>query len=426
MLLGISYVLIQQEKEERLRYWTVGWGLIFLHAALFMLFPQALPFDAIARATLMASAQAFALAAYFRTSPVVRRSQLFPRMGLTFMLNLAFAVASAVYLDLRPGEEVRWPFYLLIGASAVSALWLAAIDRASVDWRLRASVPLVIGVYALQAWLLHSYGILMASQWLMCWMYLAVAYFFLRPIAKPTVGVAFTALSFVLWGLVFPVYSLLMLYAPDVSNHIESEVWNLPKFLAAASMILALLEERVTIARRLALHDELTGLPNRRLYVDRFEQAVARAARNGSRLAILALDLNKFKLVNDTLGHQAGDDLLRATSERFRSVLRDADTLARTGGDEFTVILDSVRTRAEADMVSNALQRSLDAAIALEGHEYSASASIGVAIYPDDGTTLTQLRAVADERMYVRKQERRAQASGSEFPSGAIAAGSRA
>jgi diguanylate cyclase (GGDEF)-like protein len=426
MLLGISYVLIQQEKEERLRYWTVGWGLIFLHAALFMLFPPTFPFDAIARGTLAASAQAFMLAAYFRTSPVVRRAQLFPRVGLTFALNLTFAVASAIYLDLQLGGEVRWPFYLLIGASAVSALWVAAIDRASADWRLRASAPLAIGAYAVQAWLLHAYGVLMASQWLMCWLYLAVAYFFLRPIAKPTVGVVFTAVSFVLWGLVFPVYSLLMMYAADVSNHIESEVWNLPKFLAAASMILALLEERVATATRLAGHDELTGLPNRRLFVDRFEQAVARAARNSSRFAILAIDLNKFKLVNDTLGHQAGDDLLRATSERFRSVLRHTDTLARTGGDEFTVILDGVRTQAEAEMVSNALQRSLDAAIALEDHEYSASASVGVAVYPDDGATLTRLRAVADERMYTHKQGRRAQASEPDFRGGAIAAESRA
>jgi diguanylate cyclase (GGDEF)-like protein len=415
MLLGIAYVLIRQEKQERLRYWLVGWGLVFLHSAIFMLFAPQFPFDVLARGTLALAGQAFILAAFHQEPTNVSHSQLAARIGLSATLNLTFAIASAIYGDLQSTGPSAAPFYVLIGAGAASTLGLAALDRSNPESRFPISVALTVLVYALQAWLLHAYGVLMASQWLMCWTYLAVAYFFLARRTKLSMGVVFTAVSFVLWGLVFPVYSLLMIYAPEISHHIESEVWNLPKFLAAASMILALLEERVSSATRLATHDELTGLPNRRLYVDRFEQAVARAARSRAKFAVLVIDLNRFKLVNDTLGHQAGDEVLREASSRLRSALRQTDTLARTGGDEFTVIVDGVRSRPDAEFVSESLQRRLDAPIVLGGRAYRASASVGIAIYPDDGTTQTGLQAVADERMYARKDDRQAGAAKAQF-----------
>jgi diguanylate cyclase (GGDEF)-like protein len=416
MLLGMSYNLIRQKKDERLRYWLTGWILIFLHSAIFMLFPQSFPFDVLARGTLAVAGQAFILAAFHQRPKTIDRSQLMARVGVSGALNLIFAVASAAYGDLRPNDPHVGPFYLLIAVGAAGAIWLAAVDRSKSEQRFRLTVGLIVLVYALQAWLLFAYSLTMASQWLMCWTYLAVAYFFLGQGAKLTMGVLFTALSFVLWGLVFPVYSLLMIYAPEISSHIESEVWNLPKFLAAASMILVLLEERVISATHLASHDELTGLPNRRLYVDRFEQAVTRAVRNRSRFGFLVVDLDKFKLVNDTLGHQAGDELLRAVGDRFRSVLRSTDTLARTGGDEFTIILDGVHSLADAEIIGEALQKCLEAPIALGDGRYYASASVGSAIYPDDGSTQTRLQAVADERMYACKERHYAETMKRQFP----------
>jgi diguanylate cyclase len=407
MLLGISFVLMRQKREERLRYWLIGWVLILLHASIFMLFVQKFPFDVLARGTLTLAGQSFILAAFYQQPTTTGRSQLLFRMGLSGTLNLVFAVGSAVYADLGVADQHLGPFYLLIGVGAASTLWLAGVEKSKSEWHLRVTVALTVLVYAVQAWCLYAYGVTMASQWLMCWTYLAVAYFFLDKAEKLTLGVIFTALSFVLWGLVFPIYSLLMIYAPQVSDHIESEVWNLPKFLAAASMILALLEERVVSANYLASHDELTGLPNRRLYMDRLEQAMAGASRNRSKFGFLVIDLNKFKLVNDTLGHQAGDELLRGVSGRFRSVLRRMDTLARTGGDEFTVIVEGVQSLAEAEIVADALQRSLEVPFALRDGPYYASASVGTAVYPDDGVTQTSLQASADERMYARKQQHR-------------------
>jgi len=407
ILLGISFVLIRQKRETRLQYWLAGWLLILLHACLFMLLPQNFPFDLLARGTLTLAGQVFILAAYYQGPAMINRFQLTWRVGLSGTLNLIFAVASTAYAELRPADYRIGPFYVLTALCAASTLWLAAADNGEPRWHPRLSIALIVLVYALQIWFLHADGLAMASQWLMCWTYLAVAYFFLRQTQKLTMGVVFIALSFILWGLVFPVYSLFMLYAPAISAHIESEVWNLPKFLAAASMILVLLEERVVSATHLATHDELTGLPNRRLYGDRFDQALARATRDGSGFGFLVIDLNRFKLVNDTLGHQAGDDVLKAVSDRFRAVLRDTDTLARTGGDEFTAILDSIRSLADAQAVGDALCKSLEAPIMLAGGPYRASASVGASIYPDDGLTQMHLHAVADERMYVGKEQQR-------------------
>jgi diguanylate cyclase (GGDEF)-like protein len=410
MLLGIAYVLLRQERQDGLRYWLTGWSLVFLHAAVFMLAPPSFPFDVLARGTLALAGQAFILAAFYQAPASAPRSQFVMRMCLSGGLNLIFALASTIFLDLRPNDPPGALFYFLIGMGAAGTLWFAALDRAKSQARFQVLVVLTVLVYAMQAWLLHAYGVLMASQWLMCWTYLAVAYFFIERRARLTMGVLFTAVSFVLWGLVFPTYSLLMIYAPEISGRIESEVWNLPKFLAAASMILALLEERVTKANRLAGLDELTGLPNRRLYVDRFEQAVARAARERSQFAVLVIDLDRFKRINDTLGHVAGDELLREASRRFRSALRHTNTIARTGGDEFTVLLDGVRDRMAAESVSDTLRDSLKVPMVLAGQAHEISASVGLALYPDDGATQVSLQAVADERMYAHKETLRQKA----------------
>src|SRR5208282_6537024 len=120
-------------------------------------------------------------------------------------------------------------------------------------------------------------------------------------------------------------------YYPTV--HIESEVWNLPKYVVAVGMILLLLENQIEHNKYLALHDELTGLPNRRLFQDRLASALERARRTGSQAALLLVDLDHFKQVNDTVGHHIGDELLKRVSDAFVGRVRRSDTVARTGGD---------------------------------------------------------------------------------------------
>ena len=152
----------------------------------------------------------------------------------------------------------------------------------------------------------------------------------------------------------------------------------------------------------LATHDVLTGLPNRRLLADRFQQALSRSERQRSRFAVLAIDLDGFKTVNDRFGHSVGDLVLKATADRLATRVRASDTVSRTGGDEFTVVAE-VTDRSGADSLAVALGRVLAQPISQGTHPIMVGASIGVAMYPDDGSTMDQLMAAADRMMYLRK-----------------------
>jgi diguanylate cyclase len=154
-----------------------------------------------------------------------------------------------------------------------------------------------------------------------------------------------------------------------------------------------------------AQHDGLTGLPNRALFQDRLERAVAGAARNGHELAVMFIDLDGFKLVNDTLGHHAGDLLLVEVAHRLEQCLRQSDTVARMGGDEFTVILADLRDPEDAALVARKLIRSLKQSVRVAGHEMNVTASVGVSLFPRDGQDATSLACHADVALYRAKQD---------------------
>jgi len=149
-----------------------------------------------------------------------------------------------------------------------------------------------------------------------------------------------------------------------------------------------------------AYHDLLTHLPNRALLKDRLSLAISHAERNKRKLAVMFLDLDRFKLVNDTLGHTMGDRLLKAVANRLQSCLRSGDTLSRFGGDEFTLLLPEVRTRDDVVVIASKILDRLSAPFVIDGHELFVGASIGVAMYPEGGDTVEQLIQNADIAMY--------------------------
>jgi diguanylate cyclase (GGDEF)-like protein len=156
-----------------------------------------------------------------------------------------------------------------------------------------------------------------------------------------------------------------------------------------------------------ALHDLLTGLPNRALFNDRLEIALAQAARNQTQLAVMFLDLDRFKTVNDTLGHAAGDHLLKAVTQRLRHCLRESDTVSRWGGDEFTLLLPNIQSVADATAIAQRLLESFKANFVLEEHQLHISSSIGIAIYPRHGTDAETLIKHADVALYRAKDSGR-------------------
>jgi diguanylate cyclase (GGDEF)-like protein/PAS domain S-box-containing protein len=159
-------------------------------------------------------------------------------------------------------------------------------------------------------------------------------------------------------------------------------------------------EERI---KRSATHDNLTGLPNRRLFLDRLDLAIKRAARSGVALALLFIDLDGFKEVNDSLGHDGGDQLLREAAQRIRACVRDIDTVARLGGDEFTVIFSDVSQVRHVDILAQHFLEELSRPFLILEKEVSVSGSIGVTLFPQDGHSRDELIKNADQAMYVAK-----------------------
>ena len=157
----------------------------------------------------------------------------------------------------------------------------------------------------------------------------------------------------------------------------------------------------------LATRDVLTGLPNRMLMGDRVGQAILAAARGRSQLALLCIDLDRFKLVNDSLGHPAGDALLRAVAERLGNTLRREDTLARLGGDEFVLLWNGLKSKEDAAALAQRVHSILTRPFTVEGRSLSVGATIGIAIYPGDGRDFAELLRNADAAMYDAKESGR-------------------
>lgn len=188
-----------------------------------------------------------------------------------------------------------------------------------------------------------------------------------------------------------------------LEQHVEERTEALQ---ATVSQLQQEVVERMRAERNIweiAHHDSLTGLPNRTLLQDRLEQALANAQRNQHQAAVMFLDLDRFKHINDTLGHGIGDELLKSVAQRLAGVVRAVDTVSRIGGDEFVILLSEISSAGDAVLVAEKILAVLAPVIGVEGHELRATPSIGISIYPDDANEAVLLMKNADAAMYHAK-----------------------
>ena len=157
--------------------------------------------------------------------------------------------------------------------------------------------------------------------------------------------------------------------------------------------------------QHLALHDKLTNLPNRQLFLDILGKSVARAEREGKMVAVLFLDLDGFKRVNDDFGHMVGDLLLQSVAKRLKNCMRESDMVARVGGDEFVIIVDSIHSVKDVTKVSEKIVQEISRIFLLEGKELFVTASIGISLYPHDSLGIESLVKNADFAMYIAKRQ---------------------
>jgi diguanylate cyclase len=397
ILVVVFRAILRQSTSERLHLWLTGWVLVLIHfAAQFVDVGQG-SWNRVASAVSLDALELASLA--FLVSAAQRANN----RGRQVLLAAVVGVPAIVYTNAVIWDIAARSFYY-----AVIALALAG--ALSVIWILHRKISAyVIGMWTgcvvvscTITWAVVRGKFELGIILVLAALNFVVAVLFWRQFHRATVGVLTTVLGFVAWGSVFPMGMLLQTF----SIHVQSEVWNIPKYFVAVGMIVILLEDQVRRSEYLAYHDELTGLPNRRLLEDRLEQALARATRKANKVAVLLIDLDHFKQVNDTYGHRIGDLTLQQVVTRLAGRMRVSDTLARSGGDEFTVVSDVMDAAGAQVLVAN-LEMAFTVPFKLEGKIIHTGLSIGLALFPDDGRTPDELYAAADQAMYVSKRASR-------------------
>jgi len=399
VLVAVFWAISRKATTDRLYLWLTGWALVLLHfTAQFLSTGQGVWEGLAVTAsldTIVLAAVAFLISVSSAASS--RKRQI--------SLALSTAIPALAYTTAAIwGVSNSIFYYVLIAAATITPLvWYWR----HLGWRGLETVAVVIGIAigaTITAWTVARGTPEFGLTVLLAALNLAVAILYWNCYRRATAGVVIAVAGFALWAGVFPGGALVSVFAPHAG--IDSEVWNIPKYLVAMGMILTLLEDQIQTSKYFAYHDDLTGLPNRRLLEDRLEQALAYARRTGTKVAVLQIDLDRFKDVNDTYGHRVGDVALREVAKRLTTCIRRGDTLARSGGDEFTVISD-VETREAANTLVGLLARALAQTIRIDGYEVQTGLSIGLALYPDDGSDPDQLHAAADRAMYADKRAAR-------------------
>lgn len=399
-LIAVFWTLLRRTRQSRLNFWLVGWVLLMVHiVALFVAqntSGSANGAYSVAVGMLVVIASAFVWASNEQLD-IDRR-------------NLSIVVFSALpdvalLSCITYGIASPWLYATFTVMGIGSTLWMMRSWRGvgeepSMRWR----TSLVLAVYSVQGALLAFQQPDEAITWMLTWHYLAVAAFYRMTASRPSASVRFTMINFIAWAFVFPVSDLMAVLWPNA--HVDAEVWNLPKFLVATGMTFTLLEEQLSKAEHASLHDELTGLPNRRMLARQLRETMDRAHETATLLALVVIDLDGFKEINDTLGHAAGDEVLRWAARQFRAQLSQQDVLARLGGDEFAVILTDVPDRDAAQRAAQSLRCALESGMLILGRQLAIRASIGFSLYPYESDNADRLYAIADRAMYDRKPRR--------------------
>ena len=380
------------------KIWLTGWTMIVLHFAAFLFLTAPGVWGTLAG--LVGIVALLWAGILFMWASVPYRKENSSRWMLAGVL-LANTIYISILTSIPAASWALTPVAILVGAVplAIAIAWMRRFNH-PLRWSVTAlfcglSLFLVIFQHRPGNGADLALNAVLFTVYFGCCVHFWYAYF------RGTAGAFITVAGFLAWASVFVVGPAMMAYFPQIV--IESEAWNLPKYVVAVGMILLLLEDQIEHNRHLALHDHLTALPNRRLFQDRLSNALERARRSEAKAALLVVDLDGFKKVNDTMGHHMGDLVLKHVAATFSSRVRRSDTVARTGGDEFSIVLEEPTSLEDAMHVSESLKQILNEPLKLDGREVHVGASVGIAIFPEDAKDMESLCIAADLRMYDAK-----------------------
>jgi diguanylate cyclase (GGDEF)-like protein len=410
----VFWSMLRRHARRQVNSWLLAWTFVLLH-----FIAQLLNFGEGFWGTVLATVSLLALdLAGIAFVHAASRLDLVREQPIGM---LAWTTALLTYSALVMwGVEATLPYYVAIAVLAVSIC--------VVHFKVRAERTLLDNIFSFASGLLLALllGVLVRQDQMgygidstLSWLYLIAGIRYWQRYQHKTIGVFTAVFGFLAASFIFPIALIVRAtYVPHLT--IDVAIKNLPKFIIAIGILLTFLEEEIGRTEHLALHDALTGLPNRRLLEDRLANMLERAERNHTRAAILVVDLDGFKQINDTHGHAVGDEFLREVALRLGKVVRRADTLARSGGDEFTVLVSDILQPNGAQILAQKLQMELDRPIAVRQLQLCVSGSIGVAVYPEDGQTADVLWARSDADMYRAKRHSKASTESSAKESASI------
>ncbi len=355
-----------------------------------------------------------------------------------------FVAMLAFSLPIQLGYDIAVTFLSWVAGVGVSWIALSIASRREVNWMQIGvgGIAMGIGICAMHYTGMHAMQMEPEIQWHLGWLSTSVAIAVIASFASLLIffwmrsrkgadrlawqGVAATVMGLAISGMHysgmqaanFPLGSICRAASKLDPTLLALLIGGAAIGLLALTLVTSMLDARLqsrtaTLAsslqeanmelQRIAFHDGLTQLPNRILLADRLEQAIARSRRNGHITALLFVDLDGFKTVNDSLGHQMGDHVLKEIATRLSSVVRGSETVARIGGDEFVVLVEAVEDRTGLALLAQRIENAVRMPILLKDDEVQLSSSIGIAVFPDDASDQNQLLAHADAAMYEAK-----------------------
>jgi diguanylate cyclase (GGDEF)-like protein len=395
ILMGVLGLLRARQRDRGVDLWQLGLFFILVEAIAVGIFRGS--------AALHESMHAVALDAYLLAGVTfgwaARRDLLPGRSSVPFLILPSiplFAITTIYGL----GFAYRQPYVWITVLSLLAGLCYIPVVRVQ---RLR--LRLILLAVHLTIWVpMVAWAAADSLRWVVYWglacLYLLVAFSFRGRIRRGSVGGPVIIAGFTIWAACFLAHPLVR---GSRLEAVMGQIWDMQKFLVILGMLLTLLEDETELRRAEAMHDLLTGLPNRRLFEDRLGQAVERCLRTGNSIALFVVDLNQFKMINDSLGHRVGDQVLCHASTQLQSRVRSSDTLARCGGDEFCVIVNDLRRRTDCERIAASLCDALEGVTTPED-AMALSGSVGYALFPDDAADAEELYVLADRRMYEHKR----------------------
>lgn len=392
MLVTILLLVRRKYSDERTNAWLVGLFITLLESAAQTFYaPESMPLPFLHVIVVDCYVLAGLVFVWASSNPAVERRT---RILYIAVNGLPLVMLATTYgLNLRASEYYLPALLTGIIIGPVSSLVL---------YRSRNFAVLQLLGWASAAWVIHAGLYRNAVYWAVACVYTIAAWNFSRRLERGNTGRIAIVTGFSAWALFFVLHPWVVSH-PQIAD-IASHFWNLQKSLISIGMILMLLEQKASADAYLAHHDELTGLANRRMFAARLSSAVEQANRYRSSLALIVLDLDGFKSINDSQGHLAGDHVLREVAAALRKNVRATDTVARMGGDEFIILADGLTTEAAAWRLAESVRMAVDGPIQFQGTSVDISVSIGLAMYPQDALDPIKLLRIADQRMYGRKK----------------------